>query len=109
MTAITDEHEGDIIVDDGDDVDVRGTVAGSCDVRGGKLAVNGTVTGNVTVQGGTVTVTGTIAGDLVVTGGDVHVHGVVVGRLVDDVDGDGQVTVHPGSEIDGTEAPTIGA
>jgi cytoskeletal protein CcmA (bactofilin family) len=109
MNVITDQHEGDLMVDDGGDVDVevRGTVAGSCEVRGGSLAVHGTVTGDVTVLAGSVTVAGTIAGDLVVDGGTVDVHGIVVGRLVDE--GDGLVTVHPGAQIDGTEAPTVGA
>jgi cytoskeletal protein CcmA (bactofilin family) len=107
MHEITDTHDGDILVDDRGDVDVRGVVAGSCEVRSGHFAVHGTVAGNVVVQGGTVTVDGTIAGDLVVTGGTVDVRGIIVGRLIDD--GDGQITVHPGSRINGTEAPTIGA
>jgi hypothetical protein len=109
MTVITDQHEGDLVVDDGDEVDVHGVMAGSCDVRGGSLVVHGTVSGDVVVQGGTVAVVGTIAGDLRVIGGTVDVRGTVVGRLVDDGDGDGDITVHPGARIDGTEAPTIGA
>ncbi|MRK02039.1 hypothetical protein GEV27_10950 [Aeromicrobium sp. S22] len=107
MDVITDEHEGDLIVDDGSDVDVQGTVAGSCEVRGGKLEVHGTVTGDVTVLAGSVTVAGTIAGDLVVSDGTVDVHGTIVGRLIDD--GDNQITVHPGAHVNGTEAPTVGA
>ena len=107
MDVITDQHEGDILVDDGHDVDVRGTVTGSCDVRGGRLVVTGSVMGDVTVTGGTVTVAGTVAGDVVVTGGTVEVSGTITGRLVDQ--GDGQITVHPGAHVDGTEAPTIGA
>lgn len=107
MDIITDEHEGDILVDEGHDVDVQGTVAGSCDVRGGSLAVHGTVTGNVTVLAGSVTVAGTVAGDVVVSGGSVEVSGQIAGRLIDD--GDGEITVHPGAHVDGTEAPTIGA
>jgi cytoskeletal protein CcmA (bactofilin family) len=107
MDVISDKHEGDIMVDEGRDVDVQGTVAGSCEVRGGSLAVHGTVTGNVTVLAGWLTVAGTVAGDLVVHGGSVEVSGTIVGRLVDH--GDGEITVHPGALVDGTEAPTIGA
>jgi cytoskeletal protein CcmA (bactofilin family) len=107
MDAITDQHEGDVIVDEGRDVDVQGTVTGSCEVRGGRLDVHGTVTGNVTILTGWVTVAGTVAGDVVVNGGSVEVTGTIVGRLIDD--GDGQITVHPGAHVDGTEAPTIGA
>jgi cytoskeletal protein CcmA (bactofilin family) len=107
MDVITDKHEGDLIVDDGSHVDVQGMVAGSCEVRGGELGVHGTVTGDVTVLAGSVTVDGTIAGDLVVSDGTVDVHGTIMGRLIDD--GDGQITVHPGSHINGTDAPTIGA
>jgi cytoskeletal protein CcmA (bactofilin family) len=107
MHAITGQHEGDLLVDVGDEVDVQGVVAGSCEVRGGSLAVHGTVTGDVTVLAGSVTVAGTVLRDVVVTGGSVEISGTVEGRLVDD--GDGEVTVHPGSRVDGTEAPTIGA
>jgi cytoskeletal protein CcmA (bactofilin family) len=107
MNEITDKHDGDLMVDEEDDVEVRGVVTGSCEVRSGNLAVHGTVTGNVVVQGGTVTVAGTIGGDLLVTGGTVDVSGIIVGRLIDD--GDGEITVHPGAQVNGTEAPTIGA
>jgi cytoskeletal protein CcmA (bactofilin family) len=109
MQAITDTHEGDLSVDDGDEVDVQGTVTGSCEVRGGRLVVSGTVAGDVTVLSGQVALDGEVAGDVMVHGGSVDVAGTIAGRLIDESDGDGEITVHPGSHVNGTEAPSIGA
>ncbi len=79
MKHITDDHEGDLLIDGY--VGVSGVVTGSVEVAAGRFTLTGAVLEDVIVHDGLANIYGIVHGDIVNHGGRVIVAGEVGGAL----------------------------